>query len=369
MTMPRYSQISVEDTPWYHVVCRCVRRAFLCGLDSASGHCYEHRRGWIEERIGQLSSVFAIDAAAYAVMNNHYHLVVRVDSERAQQWSDYEVLRRWTQIFSGPLLVQRYLEKGQRHKLSEGETINVNRYVDLYRSRLCDLSWYMRVLNETIARKANAEDNCTGRFWEGRFKSQALLDEQAVLMAMSYVDLNPVRAGMADTPEKSSHTSIAKRLNKGSIHAITQALQGQRGQDPEQHQQPRQNTNPKAGTLRCEASLSQLPAAPLMPFEPTETLPTGIPFSFEDYTELVDHLGRIEAPGKRGYIDAKTPGILKRLGLDAEEFISHSEELLQTFSQAIGSPQNLIDLAAHKNTRYLHGIARARKLYQEEKVA
>jgi REP element-mobilizing transposase RayT len=103
MTMPRSSLVSLTDTPWYHVVCRCVRRAFLCGEDHTTGQNFEHRRSWIEERIGQLSSVFAIDVAAYTVMSNHYHLVVRIDDERVQQWSDYEVLKRWTKIFAGPL--------------------------------------------------------------------------------------------------------------------------------------------------------------------------------------------------------------------------------------------------------------------------
>jgi hypothetical protein len=169
MTMPRSSLVSLTDTPWYHVVCRCVRRAFLCGEDHTTGQNFEHRRGWIEERIGQLSSVFAIDVAAYTVMSNHYHIVVRIDDKRAQQWSDYEVLKRWTKIFAGPLFVQRYLDKDQRQNLSDAQLSQVDKYIELYRQRLSDLSWYMRVLNETIARKANAEDNCTGRFWEGRF--------------------------------------------------------------------------------------------------------------------------------------------------------------------------------------------------------
>jgi REP element-mobilizing transposase RayT len=349
-------------------VCRCVRRAFLCGEDHTTGQNFEHRRSWIEERIGQLSSVFAIDVAAYTVMSNHYHLVVRIDDKRVQQWSDYEVLKRWTKIFAGPLFVQRYLDKDQRQNLSDAQLSQVDKYIELYRQRLCDLSWYMRVLNETIARKANAEDNCTGRFWEGRFKSQALLDEQAVIMAMSYVDLNPVRACIADTPEESTHTSIAKRLEKPNTTPVPkQSTQ----QTPAKQSEPRatQSTTHKTGALRCEESLSQLPVAPLMPFEPTETLATSIPFSLEDYTELVDHLGRAEAPGKRGRIQSQTPAILKRLGMNAEEFISHSDELLQTFSHAIGAPDKLIELAAHKNNRYLHGIARARKLYQEERVA
>ena len=107
MTRPRSSLVSVSDTPWYHVVSRCVRRAFLCGSDAHSGQSFEHRRGWIVERVKQLSGVFAIDVAAYAVMSNHYHLVVRVDAERAQSWSREEVLRRWTQLFDGPLGVQQ----------------------------------------------------------------------------------------------------------------------------------------------------------------------------------------------------------------------------------------------------------------------
>ncbi len=109
MTKPRSSLISLSDTPWYHVVNRCVRRAFLCGDDAHTGKNYDHRRAWIVDRVKQLAGVFAIDVAAYAVMSNHYHLVLRVDAERAQGWSNEEVLRRWTQLFDGPLLVQRLL--------------------------------------------------------------------------------------------------------------------------------------------------------------------------------------------------------------------------------------------------------------------
>ncbi len=211
MTQPRSTLVSLQDTSWFHCVNRCVRRAFLCGEDHFSGKNFEHRRGWIATRIKQLSEIFAIDVAAYAVMSNHYHVVVRIDLARASGWSVDAVLHRWTTLFSGPPLVARYLSEA-RAEMLEAEIARVEELAETYRERLHDLSWFMRTLNEYIARLANAEDGVKGRFWEGRFKSQALLDEKALLAAMAYVDLNPVRAGLADTPKASDYTSIQERV-------------------------------------------------------------------------------------------------------------------------------------------------------------
>ena len=259
MTQPRSTLVSLDDTPWYHVVSRCVRREYLCGFDHHSGRNFEHRRGWIVERLHKLAALFAIDVAAYAVMSNHLHIVVRVDAERALAWDRDEVLRRWTTLFTGPELVQRY--RAHPEGLCAAELARVDLWVATYRERLMDLSWFMRVLNEPIARQANAEDGVTGRFWEGRFKSQALLDEQAVLTAMAYVDLNPIRAKMAETPESSNYTSVAERI-------------AGLGEEPD------------------ATASSPEGRVPLMPFDATARMATAIPFAFEDYLELVDATGR-----------------------------------------------------------------------------
>jgi REP element-mobilizing transposase RayT len=174
-------------------------------MDSYSGLNFEHRRGWVEDRLLFLASVLAIDICAYAVMRNHVHVVVHIDKKKALGWSIDEVVQRWHQIHNGTLLTQKYRFD---EALTVGEQITFNETVEVYRERLYDISWLMRDLNEYIAREANKEDGCTGRFWEGRFKSQALLDEAAVLACMAYVDLNPIRAKMAKTPEESAHTSI-----------------------------------------------------------------------------------------------------------------------------------------------------------------
>jgi REP element-mobilizing transposase RayT len=183
MPQSRKSQVSLLDTPYYHCVSRCVRRSFLCGEDKVSGQSYEHRRGWVEERLLLLSSVFAIDICAYAVMSNHTHIVMHVDKRLALSWSVDEVLSRYHRLYKGTLVTQKYR---QGVKLSGGEQALFDEVVERYRTRLYDLSWFMRNLNEFIAREANKEDKCTGRFWEGRFKSQALLDEQALLSCMAY---------------------------------------------------------------------------------------------------------------------------------------------------------------------------------------
>lgn len=309
MTRPRKELVSSTDTPYYHVVSRCVRRSFLCGTDQVSGKNYEHRRQWIEDRIRILSSIFAIDVCAYAVMSNHYHIVVQLCPKQSESWSNGEVIKRWTSIFKGPLLIQRW-QAGE--ELSKAENDAVSDLISIYRQRLSNLSWFMKCLNEPIARQANQEDHCTGHFWESRFKSQALLTEEALLSCMAYVDLNPVRAGMAPTPEQSDHTSIKQRL-KPEID-LAEAVKNQQEQQ----------------------SLQQFDLAlkPLVAFEGNVNnhQQAGILFSLTDYLTLVDITGRIIREDKRGAITDSFPPILERLQIDQQEWLSNATQFETRYS-------------------------------------
>lgn len=373
MTRARCELMSLSDTPWYHVVSRCVRRAFLCGEDSYSGRSYEHRRGWIEARVRQLSAVFAVDVASYAVMSNHYHIVVKVDPARAAAWSDEEVLARWTQLFTGPVLVQRALNAGSEPGLSEAERDTMRAWAATYRARLADLSWYMRVLNETIARKANAEDGVRGHFWEGRFKSQALLDEQAILSAMAYVDLNPIRAGIAKTPEASAYTSVEARLHPEGAEARMRDALAEDKALGEAHEEREEagDAGALAGgavalaeALRGDPGLAPIAVAPLMPFDATGRQDWAIPFAWADYLDLVETLGRCAHPHKRGAIPASTPRLLERLGIDREAFIAQGTHFLQAFGQAVGKPARLAEHAAQRQAKYLRGMGAARRAFE-----
>ncbi len=203
MATARSVFVSDNTSGAYHCVSRCVRRAWLCGVDPYSGMDYSYRKIHVEQRLQGVAACYAVGIYGYAVMSNHRHIVVHVNIEAARQWSEEEVARRWCQLFhrreqDSDQRIERLLKQTQR--------------IAILRQRLCSLSWLMRCINEPIARIAHSEDGCSGRFWEGRFKCQALADERAVLAAMAYVDLNPIRADMTQLLNHSHHTSIRQRV-------------------------------------------------------------------------------------------------------------------------------------------------------------
>lgn len=330
MTRARRELVSIEATPYYHVISRCVRRAYLCGTDHFSGKNYEHRKAWVVERLRELDKVFTIDLCAYAVMSNHIHLVVRLDNARAKSLSDEALIRRWARLYQLPVLIQRY-RKGEC--TTQAELKAVQEILSQWRERLTDLSWYMRSLNEHLARRANAEDGCTGRFWEGRFKSQALLDEAAVLTCMSYVDLNPIRAAIAETPEASDFTSIQQRIQQWNKTAIP---------------------------------ASDMSRPRLMPLvaQHRDSHQNAIGFTLRDYLELVEWAGRQVRDDKRGTIAADRPPILERLGLNPSRFMHQMQGKSKphTFG-VLGDVTRIREFAAQLGRRCIKGVGAAAMLY------
>jgi len=336
MTRARNQLISPETTPYYHCISRCVRRAFLCGEDSLTGKNYEHRKVWVIDRLRELAEAFAIDVCAYAVMSNHYHLVLRINRHKASGWDVSQVVEQWQKLFHLPLLIARY-QRGET--TSKAENARAEQLIETWRERLCDISWFMRSLNEYLARRGNEEDSCTGRFWEGRFKSQALLDEGAVLTCMSYVDLNPVRAGMAATPEASDFTSIQQRIAE-----LSKQRKATSGQTPSTEAKP----------------------TPLMPLvsQRDDPHPNAIGFSLTDYLTLVDWAGRAVREGKRGTIEGNIPPILQRLAIDPARFIEHVEGKAATEHPVmLGQAVHIKQVAQSLGRRFIKGMSEAHRLY------
>ncbi|BFT30822.1 transposase [Alteromonas sp. D210916BOD_24] len=306
MPLPRYKQINVEVTPYYHCISRCVRQSYLCGKDSKTGMNYEHRRKWIQQRLHKLSQVFAIDLCAYAVMHNHLHVVLHVAKGRAEGWSMDEVLLRWRMFYKCPPVVQRYFEV-EETSLSELERKEIKAFSVIYRHRLQDISWFMKLLNEYIARRANKEDECKGYFWERRFRSQAILDEKALASVMAYVDLNPIRANIANSLNRSNYTSIQYRLNAKKA-----------------------NKKPKF----------------LMPFKnQSHQNEQYIPFHLDDYISLLHSTLSNRRARPVSTIITLPSRLLHQLGLNENnwEFVTQNFERL--FSGPVGSPEAMNNFA------------------------
>lgn len=326
MPQARYRLVDTRTTPYYHCISRCVRRAFLCGLDRSTGKNFDHRKQWLLDRIKILSSVFAIDVCAYAIMSNHFHVVLHVDNDTAKSWSFDEVIERWMLLYKGPDVVHRYRDGEALTSIEQDALTNC---VESWRERLADLSWFMRCLNETIARMANAEDNCTGRFWEGRFKSQALLDEAALISCMAYVDLNPIRAGLNKTLRDSEFTSIQERLLRYA--------------NKKKYAKEKRWLKPLSGETRSSES--------------------KLPLRLTDYFALVDWTGRAIREDKRGAIPAEVQPILQQLGVEEANWVDNTQHFGNRFYRALGRINQIRQLARRTNRRWLHGLAQAKSFY------
>ena len=224
--------------------------------------------------------------------------------------------------------------------------------VAVRRGRLANLSWFMRALCEPIARRANREDGVTGRFFEGRFKSQAVLDEPATLACSMYVDLNPIRAGIAETPESSQYTAAFER-----IAARQAAAAEQHAQDPPPH---------GAAVPRRDDWLSPIPtedvcAASERPHSPHRASDRGfLPLNLDDYLALLDWTGRQIRADKRGAIPAHLRPILERLSINADNWIETMLHFGRRFQRVIGRTASIVACAQQRGRHWFQGQAASR---------
>lgn len=303
MPTPRRVIVDESQPGVYHCISRCVRRAFLCGDG------YEHRKRWLERQIDLLASLMAIDIYAFQILGNHLHILVGIRPDIVAMWSDREVVDRYLRVC--PCKWKRRLRGIPADADPTADEIDVVlRFPDrvqTLRERMSSLSWFMGKLKEPIARRANREDGCKGRFWEGRFRSFAVLDEAAILAVATYVDLNAVRAGLAERPEDTTHGSIAERV----------------------------------------ALIANSPRKTSITLEP-------IPgFSNAAYVEHVDQWARAIVPGKRS-MRLDLPPILRRLGLTSRSWTAALKTCWDTLQgTALGTAASLAAEAARRDAKWV----------------
>jgi len=369
--MPRIRRrflVAPADVGVYHCINRCVRRTFLCGSDPASGRNYDHRKQWIQDRMQVLAGQFGIDLLGFSVMSNHLHVILRNRPDVVQDWSDDDVARRWWNVFP-----KRRDRDGNPKEPTDFElltiTANAARLAEI-RSRLSDVSWFMRCLVEPIARSANREDLCKGRFWEGRFKCQPLLDESALAACLAYVDLNPIRAQIAETPETSRFTSVYER-----IQALGDGVPATTARSPSQRQTAESGPNMLSVPARREPASARRRADWLSPFELSEAgadspVPADrasnkgcLPMSFVEYLNLLDWTGRQFRADKRGAIPHDLAPILERLHIGGEGWMQLMGQFSRLFRRAAGTPQSMQREREQRGCRVMQGLRHSRAVF------
>jgi REP element-mobilizing transposase RayT len=296
--------VDPQESGIYHCFSRCVRQAYLCG------GVFEHRRGWIEDRLAKLTAHMAVNLYGYSILSNHMHVVVQIMPKQAELWSDEEVAERYLWLCPGDFRRRlRGIEVGSPPTPEEiHDFIHSENRAAKARAHLCSLSWFMAKLKEPIARRANKEDGREGHFWESRFKSVKILDPAALITTMAYVDLNPLRAGLCKLPEEAAHTSI-----RGRVHQVSPGAGPWNG--------------PRLAEISC--------------------------LSTRNYLSLVDATARRVTAGKHT-LDQDLPEILQRLGVDQQRWCQILTEGVERFNgTALGSKQSLSREAARRGVAWV----------------
>ena len=340
MTVARRLLVDVNVTRYYHCISRCVRRAHLCGKG------FEHRKQWIEERLETLARCFAVSVCGFAVMDNHLHVLVRLDADDAKRWTAEEVIRRWAIAYPPKTA------KGKAIEVSEAWVAHYakdKKRVEQLRERLANLGWFMKALKEPLARMANREDDCRGTFWESRYKSIAILDEEALLATCAYIDLNPVAAGVAATPEGSRHTSLRQRVlhakAQGKLASVRAAALGS-----------------VAGSRSGVGVEEDLWLCPIEDRRRQGSRREGMleGFSLGSYLLLVDYTSRLCRQGK-ARVNREVASIFDRLGTSAELWWQRLERLFSK-TRLMGSyfstdRARLRELAGDRGVHHLDNLA------------
>jgi len=328
MTIARKHIVDNQTAGFYHCTNRCVRRTFLCGVDEISGNNYSHRKDWLERRMFELCEMFSVEIYAYAVMDNHYHMVLYLEPLAPLKWSKEEIAERWLCAYSGKLTDPKY---ATQRELKKQAIIADKDKIELYRERLGSLSWFMSRLNEPLAKQSNKEENCTGSFWEGRYSAQALLDEAAVLSCMAYVDLNPVRAKITEKLEESKNTSIKKRLEE------TKTVSPQ----------------------DVQATLDSAVSAITNQFNGKK-----LAISLKDYIALVEWTGQNIVYPNKAAMPKNISSSLKQLNLQQNHWLKQLENFEQHYCHVVGSIELIQQKARQLKKRCLKGMSAARLLFE-----
>lgn len=401
MTTPRSGVVQYKKSAYYNCTSTCVRKLSLLG----DGKTRDYRRVWIKMMLRSLAEVFAIDVVAHAIMSNHVHILLRTHPERVKQWSNHEVISRWSKVYPQSVMKWARAMLAADKALRDSMNITDISAIDLetaiqvvaldedrvaeQRRELVSVSRFHQIFKQDVARRANQEDGVTGNFWRSRFNCKVVIGTKAVLAVMAYIELNAVHAGIAATPEESDHTSIKDRilvrqfseksmfleqsqqeLEDGNPHRSKASARSRKKADerlqeflcsnakliaplmrPEVRRTLESSTSPRLTTEEAHGSMV------LVPIDSRIWAGGVLPMTLDEWLTLIDAIGRVARPDKKGSIDRMLAPILERLSID-----------LETLQSALGSIRSGVvgtvigDAAAFAEEAARRGVSRVRGL-------
>ena len=350
--MARFARVEVfaaDEIAIVHVMNRTVRRCFLLGFDPITGKNLDHRKAWMETELERLAKNMGIDLLCYSILSNHFHLVLRSRPDVVGEWDDTEVARRWL------MLCPKRRDADRNPKEPKESELNAIRNkpskVKEIRSRLSDISWWMRLLSQKVAQRANRDDEEVGKFWQARYRAVRLLDETALLACAAYVDLNPIRAAMAQTIETSDYTSAQQRALEfqSALHSELAHANETKGIDMAALESESASTpcKTKVSPKSIAKSLSPLTIDELRSELGACCHRSGyrasdkgfLPMGVADYLNLLDWTARQLRTDKRGPTPECAEPIFERLGIDADIWCELTRDFGRLFSVVAGKPK------------------------------
>jgi hypothetical protein len=402
--MSRVEVFSPDEIAIVHVMNRTVRRCYLMGQDPLTGHNYDHRKGWMETELKRLAAYFGIDLLCYAVLSNHFHLVLRSRPDIVESWSDTQVAQRWLMLC--PKRKDKFRRALEPTPAELNRILNNRKQLARIRLRLSDISWWMRLLSQTIAQRANKEDEEVGKFWQARYKAVRLLDEASLVACSAYVDLNPIRAAIAESLETSAYTSIQQRIEQlkrsvglgqapakgvlsgvvgsqtapgtdrsnavarnsavGSNSAVASNSEGADGRASDAAPSPvaiewwQAGPGEHLSPLGIDERHDELGAHPSQ--GPRASDKGYLPMTTGAYIELLEWTGRQVRADKRGVIPASLGPIFERLGISQEVWLELVKDFGRLFYTVAGKPKKIDETRSKKRKHRYKALARTRQL-------
>jgi len=342
-----------------HLIGKTVRSCFLMGFDERSSRNFDHRKRWIEDKLKILAANFGIDLLAFSCMSNHFHLLLRSRPDVVATWDDTQVAQRWWQLC--PTRKVKLEINGEWVKVPATPTefdLNAIRNDPVrlaeIRLRLSDFSWWMRLLCQYIAMRANAEEGeGLGRFWQGRYKAVRILDEESLLACAAYVDLNPIRAALAETLELSNYTSVQRRVQ--ALKATASKAESSGDLPPEVERIAGESaTLPRADAFLAPVAIEERHDAlgPKPSRNGKRSSDKGfLAMSAAEYLEILDWFARDKVAGKRGATPISAPPVLERLGIEPTLWSAMVTDFGRAFKNVAGTAKSVSEARSLKTHR------------------